>query len=700
MGEFDFVVEETKDQRYNRENRASRQIAWKKKNDRRGEARRQAFLDKEFTFWDGEGSSVPDGTPQPYMLFGNSDGEEIAKPQLGTEECLALIADADPAKIHVSFAFGYDCNQLLWELPSGKLFALSSGRSTCWKKFVIEWVNHKWLAVRWNRKGARRIQIYDTFHFFNCSFVAALEKFQIGTAEERAWLAEEKARRPQFAWEEIEQVKEYFRVEGRLGVALMAHLKELFFQAGIYPTSWHGPGAVAREMMKSHGVKNAQKNLRESDLEVWIAARYGYAAGRFQQFLAGLYEGAVYNWDIHSAYPYAIQFLPDLNKGFWERIPRVDRRKINPTDFAIYHIRYDSRSREKNDIKYRNRPRPLFRRLKNDNIFWPDKVEGWYWSPEASLVADDPAATFVEAWIFRNDGSRPLNWIGQIYRTREYHKRLGNAIEYPFKLGMNSCYGQFCQRAGWQRYKGPPPFHQLEWGGFITSMCRMMVQKAAAYAYEHDGLITIDTDGIFSTVRVPEEYLMNGIGDDLGQWEENVYTGILIWQNGFYWLRDSGGEWKKCRSRGAPRGQVDISKAWEALPTLGPIHYSKKIYTGFRYALQTDYSRWRSWQTIPHENVFGGTGKSQHSPRGCPKCSKKRFGFKPGSPGWTDVHEQWADRQLHTLFSMPIGYGEYTGKYPDSWSYMHHLPWLEMEARSVEPQIDPEFDMIWKDDAL
>jgi hypothetical protein len=309
----------------------------------------------------------------------------------------------------------------------------------------------------------------------------------------------------------------------------------------------------------------------------------------------------------------------------------------------------------------------------------------------------------VEGWIFEDDGSRPLRWISEIYRTREHHKRLGNAIEYPFKLGMNSCYGQFAQRAGWQRYDGPPPFHQLEWAGFVTSMCKAMVYRAAEWAYAHNGLITIDTDGIFATVKVPEHVLLNGIGDDLGQWEEKIYTGILIWQNGFYWLRDSEGEWKKCRSRGAPRGQVDISKAWEALPNLGSIHYDKKIFTGFRYALQTDYGRWRSWQTVHSEVRFGGTGKSQHSGKDCRKClaANPAFGDLSLVRGMDAYDVELSHGQLHNLFQAPIAYAEYIGRYQDDWSYMHDLPWVKgKEDMAVEPEIDPELEFIWEDDAL
>src|SRR5215467_4860639 len=669
--------------------------------DNRRTAKRQAyrrdhFLDNEFVVWDGEGSQVPDGTPQPFMLFGNTDGDLIVKPELSTKECLDLILGADPHKIHVSFAFGYDANQILRDLPISALSVLARRNSCRWEGYIIELVPEKWFAVR--RDGVR-IQIFDTFHYFNCALVTndparpgALDKFNIGTPEERAWLAQQKKERPYFSWDEIDDVIQYWRLENRLTRQLMEYVRKLFAQAGFYPKSWHGPGALARELLNNHGVKAAKADTRTENLEVWIAARYAFAAGRFEPFLAGFWENKAYQYDIRSAYPYAIQHLPNLATGKWRRVVRVNRNGIRRTRFALYHIKYNAQAVEKGSTDYKNkcRPRPLFRRLKNDRICWPDRVEGWYWSPEAELVKDDPAAEFIEAWEFDDDGTRPLAFIADVFSTREYHKARDNAIQEPFKLAMNSCYGQFAQRAGWQNQRpkpGPPPYHQLEWAGYVTSMCRAMVHRVAAYAYEMDGLVTIDTDAVLTTVPIPENILENGIGKKLGQWDAAEYEAMLLWQNGFYWLKKDG-EWKKCRTRGAPRGTIPIELAWEALDDLSSIAYEKKVFTGFRLALKQTmgFKRWRSWRMHPHQVEFGGGPGSKRQHVGTPGNKKgwcrKCTGIHPGS--------------LHTLHPMPLARAEYERKYNGDWSYMHHLPWLEPEKNAVIPTEDPEEDDIWE----
>lgn len=663
----------------------------------RAEEKDRKFRALTFVAWDGEGSQVDDDEPQPYMLFGNTAGLSIQAPQLGTEECLELICKGDPGVINFSFAFTYDVNQICWQIPRRRMYALSRGRRIVYNGYLIEWAPAKWFAVKRNRKGEKWVKIFDCFHFFNKALTKVLDEYQIGSPEIRAYLDKMKSERSQFTWEEIEEVKEYWTIEGQLMVLLMEYVRDIFADAGFYISTWHGPGALARHLLRTHDVKKAQANIRSVHPEVWLAARYAFSAGRFEQFGAGLHIGPVWNWDIHSAFPYAIQFLPDLNKGWWEHSLRPDRNRIRHDRYALYLIRYDARDSRESENYGKWRPHPLFRRLKNDNICWPDRVNGWYWSPEAELVKDDPNAEIVESWEFHGDGSRPMAWIAEIYRTREYHKRLGNVIEYPFKLGMNSCYGQFAQRAGWQNVRnedgsrgGPPPFHQIEWAGYITSMCKSMVYRVALWAYDAGGLITIDTDGIFATVRVPTNILPNGIGPELGQWEETEYEGILIWQNGFYWLKKDG-EWSKAKSRGAPRGTIPIDKAWEALPGLDKICYTKHMFTSFGKAIQTDFLLWRSWQTLPYEVKFGGTGKRQHGRRSCPKCVKDQFGIE--MTGW--------EQQLHILQPAPPHATKAYQEGDDHWSLMHNLPWINRkEERAADLIFDPEEDEIWEDYTL
>ena len=704
---------ETRFARYNRDNAdVRRKYEENTRRDRRhiDRARMQKTrgIAKNFIVWDGEGSRVPNGEPQPYILFGYVDGNggcRYAKDEkLKTAQCLNLICDSPKDAIHFGFAFGYDVNQILCDLSYGHLKVLAKLNRVRWAGFTIEYIPGKWFRVHRTMDKATR-KIYDVFSYFNCALVTddpdkpgALDTYKIGTPAERKYLAEQKANRPDFTWEEVGEVLKYWKLEGRLMVELMEYVRKIFNEAGFYPTSWHGPGALARIMLKNHGIDKCKLNTPKNYPEVWEASRYAFTGGRFQQWLAGFYDGMVYNYDIHSAYPYAIQFLPNLATGKFCHNKTVDRKGIKAERFCVYHIRYDAdKLKEKGSYFHKCRPRPLFRRLKNDAVYWPDQVEGWYWSPEAELVKDDPAAEFIEAWEFTSDGTLPLAFIADVYAKREYHKALLNAIEYGFKLAMNSCYGQFAQRAGWQNQRppGPPPFHQLEYAGYITSMCKAMVHKVATYAYDKGGLITIDTDGIFTTVQIPDDILPNGIGDGLGQWEEQKYQAMLIWQNGFYWLKKNG-EWTKARSRGAPRGKVPIDAAWDALDYMDPIQYDKMQFIGFKLAINQFGLKWRSWTPVPHKVAFGGGSGSKMQHRGpTGKELVTLYRERKSRSGQCRTCSRTWDHSMHTLHPMDVSYKEYHGDILDIWSYKHNLPWLEDDDRTADFIEDEELMNIY-----
>jgi hypothetical protein len=626
---------------------------------------------KRFIAWDGEGDSVPNGTPQPYILFGNTDGQMITGRQLGTKECLDLILDADRSAINFGFAFGYDVNQILIDLPKSALHVLASNNKCRWDGYIIEHIPSKWFSVRLDTNNPER--------------PGALDRFNIGTPEERKYLAEQKANRPDFTWDELHEIVKYWGIEGRLMVELMEYMRDLFAAADYYPKSWHGPAVLGRELLRNNDIKSAMCNTREEWPEVWIASRYAFAAGRFQQWLAGLYEGPVFNYDVNSAYPYAMQFLPNLATGIWKRITRrnIDRSKIHRERFCLYRIKYSSPMI--NEVKnrgYRNRPRPLFRRANNGMIYWGDMVENWYWSPEAELVKDDPAAEFIEAWEYVDDGTRPFAFIAQTYKIRQAYKKAGNSIQEALKLSMNSVFGQFAQRVGWKsmRPPGPPQYHQLEWAGFLTSMCRAMVHKVASYAYSKGGLVTIDTDGVLCTVRIPEEILPNGIGSGLGQWGEDEYDGLLVWQNGFYWMHKDD-KWVKARSRGAPRGTVPVELALNAIKTGEKfIKFDKVNFMGYKLCNQHHaWQYWRSWKSSPQKVAFASgsnDAKMMHHPKMCEVCAGK------------------SNSSLHRL----VNGRKVIEENRSILSNMHYLPWLDPEANKDESAYDSEEELeIWED---
>jgi hypothetical protein len=207
-----------------------------------------------------------------------------------------------------------------------------------------------------------------------------------------------------------------------------------------------------------------------------------------------------------------------------------------------------------------------------------------------------------------------------------------------------------------------------------------MVHKVASYAYSKGGLVTIDTDGVLCTVRIPEEILPNGIGSGLGQWGEDEYDGLLVWQNGFYWMHKDD-KWVKARSRGAPRGTVPVELALNAIKTGEKfIKFDKVNFMGYKLCNQHHaWQYWRSWKSSPQKVAFASgsnDAKMMHHPKMCEVCAGK------------------SNSSLHRL----VNGRKVIEENRSILSNMHYLPWLDPEANKDESAYDSEEELeIWED---
>ena len=632
------------------------------KRDRGGSGTPRPGLDqRKFIVWDGEG---PKDTG--YSLFGNSEGMEICKPGLHTLECFELLIDTEleyPDCVHLWFGGNYDASMILCDLSWRHLASLHRTGRTVWRDWEIEHIPHKWMKVK---HGKIVVKIFDIRSFFSGGLVSTLEEWKIGpwqhssdahmdtgtqkatnvpsitalqTMNESEIVRLFKSLRAEFLWADIEQIRVYMRLELKYSVQLMERLREIFYDAGYTPSSWHGPGALARMALKRHNVYDA---MVETPVDVRIAAQYAFIGGRFEQFTAGIIDGPVYCADIHSAYPYYATFLPNLSKGKWRH-----GKDYEPCKFAVYYISYKS-----TPDAYRCYPLP--RRLKNGNVVWPYRTEGWYWAPEAALVADDSEARFIEAWVFDEDDEkdRPFAFLQEYYRRRQLLKRLGNPAEWVFKLIINSIYGQLAQRAGWnEQTHSAPRSHQLEWAGYITSACRASVYRTAKQC--GDNLISIDTDGVCS--RKPFTGL--AISDELGDWEVTRYDGGVFWQSGIYALK-TGDEWVKAKTRGIPKGTYSAEQLIASYHKGEPLKLTKKVFIGYGLALTYGKDKVNSWESEPHEFEFGGTGKRMHIGKTCKRN---------------------CEAPVHRLAMLQALYGPEDSPV----SARHYLPWLDTADEDV-----------------
>lgn len=567
-----------------------------------------AVFDRPFRAWDGEGVTTPDGR-HLYTLLANSDGEYVENLDgLSTWQCLQFLTEPREKANNVWFAFDYDVNAILKDLPlegeRNSLWDLSKNGWTIWHGFRIKWIPHKVFAVQnLDSKGA--FSSTDTFGFFQSSFIKTLEAWRIDVPTE---IKEGKAARARFMEWAPEDVRKYNAEECRLLVSLLELLRESLRKANLSVASWHGAGAIAAAWLNREGAR------------AWIVgdllegpARVAYHGGRQDSSFIGQVDD-VLHYDLNSAYPASLATLPDLTTLEWK--PTTEVRP-----YGIYKVRWNLPPKDASTeaVWY-----PFPWRAHNGHILYPSKGVGWYHACEVRAALDlwqtlaEPNHQHIEVLEgYAPEGTFSFPWDERIRRDfaiRNDLKQAGDFANIPIKLALNSLYGKLAQgatkpdkRPKWQSYFA---------AGYVTAYTRAELLRIMK-EIGPENVLVCSTDGIF--VKRP---LKANIGKDLGQWlleEERV--SMLSCGSGLYATFEDGTA-KVYRSRGMPTtmNYAWILRSWGCSTPLvmdGPETCSseRSFFVGMKIAVQapnTYGKQFGTFQTLQRRlrnMLLHGSGK-------------------------------------------------------------------------------------------
>lgn len=545
------------------------------------------YKKKKFIAWDGEGISDSGDTWQRYIVLGNSEGDFLLDHDLDTEVCFDLMLEAAekyPNAIHIIFGMDYDINMICRGMDKLAVKVLhKKGEIYNWKGYHVEYIPKKlfriWKHKRYGGKGKKvSFTLFDVFTFFSCSFVKALRQYDAVPESEITEIESGKNHRGDFSDAEIHTViLPYWRKELRSLVLLVEKLEESLSGAYIDLDSYHGPGAVADYLLRKFNVQSAMPTyIPNEDLQ--HAIQCAYAGGRFEQFQIGSTNERVWQYDIRSAYPYAISKLPNLHGAKWEHRDRVNKIE----DWSLYRIE-DFFDGDEYSAK------PFFYRTKSGNIIYPSFFKtGWYYGIECRTARElGFKFTIKEAWILKydNSGLAPFRWVGTIYQQRANWKRDGNPAEKAAKLGINSLYGKFAQRVGGNTES--PKWHVLEWAGMVTAHCRSQLFRAIKEAGE--SVIAVETDSIFSLKELDLP-----VSEKLGDWEAKEISGLTYLQSGIYFSDTRLDVSKVDKYRGLAPGTLDVERVKEYLehPTKEGIPVSVHRFRTMGSAIISSYENW------------------------------------------------------------------------------------------------------------
>ena len=529
---------------------------------------------KPFIGVDGEGGNI--NGRHEYLLL--RVGEHLlyndSKP-LSTNQILTWLVNLPREGIYVGYGFDYDVTMILADWPPAKLAELFDRDSRIsrdgktlnpvgYKGFLVEYLPRKHFRVaRWTYGDAPRtwFTVHDTIGFYQCSFVQALEAWQIGTPGERAAIKAMKDRRSDFSEATADEI-EYNRRECVMLAELTEALRDAGKDAGYTIRNYEGAGCLAQAMLVKH-----EAPLRPVLPEhVEMFARAAYYGGRFEISRIGIVAG-VHEYDLASAYPWAMTQLPCLEHGEWVH----EYQKGNP--WQLLKVEWATGA----DRAWG--PYPF--RDSDGTILYPARGSGWYWGPEVQVEdAWNECNTVLDAWSFvRYCDHKPFSWIPAVFAERQ---RIGKGAKGKIlKLGLNSLYGKQAQSVGAPRYANPV------YAGLITSIVRgIMADVCRKYS---ESVVMIATDGIYLTepMRPVRDRRTIEAGDTatLGCWEHREFSDLFLFKPGIYFTSDG----TKVKTRGVPRFQLDqkraeIIKAWDRDNMNGSVTVSRTQFIGARHA--------------------------------------------------------------------------------------------------------------------
>lgn len=544
---------------------------------------------------DGEGQGRRD---HRYVLLAYSDSSgdradyiEAEKPdRLSTVQCLEFILSI-PAKAKAfSFAFNYDLTKILADVPDRELYLLfrpetrKRQKHSEWGPYPVAYFpdpeDHthgyslnlqgtKFTVRRLRAKGAsgktQSRTIWDVFKFFQSSFVTALEKWKVGEERELADMLKMKKKRGWFDRLSLDQIRPYCLSECRNMATLAEKLVTAHEEAGIKLKSFYGAGSTGGEILKELGIGSHNRSVPAEMQEAVMSAFFG---GRFEHSVFGPVSKPIDGWDIDSAYPYQVYFLPCLDHARWTYTH--SRRRFEQARHALVHYKL---GKAPSGLAWG--PFPF--RFEDGSICFPvESGGGWVWRDE--YLAGErvfPHVGFVGAWALESDCKcHPFKRIGDYYKQRLAWGKDGKGI--VLKLGCNSVPGKLAQSVG------EPPFQCFAWSGMTMSGTRAQLLDLLGMHKSLANARAMATDGLYTSEHlIPPKPRDTGTFDaidrdtgkakPLGGWSKKSFPkGMFFVRPGLYFPLDAhqAHELKEVRGRGIGKDAMKkarklVEHAWE-----------------------------------------------------------------------------------------------------------------------------------------
>lgn len=410
---------------------------------------------------------------------------------------------------------------------------------------TISYVPRKFLTLK--HKG-KTVYIFELMQYFNMSLDRAGEKY-LGMRKKNIGGKKAKQNIYSLFKKNPQKIIEYCEQDAELTVQLAEKLESMLQVSGIDVTKYYSCGYLAKQYLKKHGV--SFNPLRDEKIIDFV--KPAYYGGRIEFMRRGTFK-RVFQYDINSAYPYAITKLEQI----------IGYKFSSTIDPAAKYYFVECIVNIPENVLFS----PLAYRNKQGLITYPSGVISITIDclTFATMKKERMIKKVVKVLNVYTNGEKPFKkLVERMYNRRQVAPADEN---YILKIILNSLYGKFAEKR--KDYveieeseallmldshlsdQKKPRIIETEVGYFMRKVyysknsnliyAALITSEIRNYLYKvmkempQGSLIGTMTDCIFSTVPVPNKYISKTKG--LGKFGFKCCSSLYVIGSGVYATAD------------------------------------------------------------------------------------------------------------------------------------------------------------------
>lgn len=455
----------------------------------------------------------------------DSTGKFLGHPNISFENIAEHLLSYEDDLIFF-YNLGYDAGCIMKLLPKDILnkYKTNNILHFTYNKYHIHYIPKRLLSIR---KGNHVALCYDIAQYFDNQSLPDAYKKHIGELTKK--YLDFKGQRKKFTLRYYlrnkKQIHNYCVQDCIYTKELANYWLNIFKMAyGFLPRKWISSGYLAEKVVLYFGIMIPY--FKDIPYEYHFLAWQCFYGGRFELIMRG-FIGECYQYDVNSAYPYALTKIPDIRDGKW-----IKSVKINPNSaLGFFHIR----ASVSDSVKISPFP---FRTKKNRIIYPVGGFETFVTLEELNAVVGDSRISYkiIDSLQFipNKNCTYPFrNFIEEQYAKRLKLKHDKNPIELAIKIILNSIYGKTAQRVN--NETGNLFFPII--ASFITGYARAQLYKFVRDNNLEKETVAFATDSVACTRKIP-----NLNSEKLGEMKlDKEGNDVFFLSNGFYKFN---GKWK------------------------------------------------------------------------------------------------------------------------------------------------------------